>query len=107
MSRTTPKADLMNDVENYTCGEMPLPLEVLIAPAIDNWSTEVRHRGKDYILVVQGTIKRHPEHEDGDQITTAAVLWFDRKARFIRTHARVFSLGEPAGEEIGIDGVEL
>lgn len=54
-------------------------------------------------LHLRGEALRHAEYTDGEMITTGAVLWFDRKGRFIRTIGRVFALGE----EIGIDGVDL
>ena len=107
MSRTTPKADLLNDIENYTCGEVPSPLEVLVAPMIDNWTSKVRRRGQEFICVVKGDVKRHPDFADGAPITTGAVLWFDRKGRFVRTGARVFNLGEQAGQEIPIEGIDV
>jgi hypothetical protein len=40
-------------------------------------------------LHLRGEALRHAEYTDGEMITTGAVLWFDRKGRFIRTIDRV------------------
>jgi hypothetical protein len=101
MSKTTPKKDLLRDIESYTCGEAPGAIELLRAPVIDKWSTEVRRRGKEFVLVVRGQALRHPEYEDGSPIATAAVMWLDRGGRFARTATRLYTLGYPAGEDVG------
>jgi hypothetical protein len=101
MSKTTPRKDLMQDIERYTCGEAPGAIELLRAPVIDKWSTEVRHLGKEFKLVVRGQALRHPEFTDGADIVTAAVVWLDRKGRFCRTATRLYTLGYPAGEDVG------
>jgi hypothetical protein len=102
MSKTTPKKDLSQDIERYTCGEAPSALDTLGAPAIDRWSTEVRRIGKGFKLVVKGESLRHPEYEDGSPIATPAVVWMDRKGRFARTALRLYTLGHPA-EDVGGD----
>jgi hypothetical protein len=107
MSRTTLKADLLNDIHEYSCGEVPSPLQMLMVPVIGEWTTEVRRIGKEFKLIVRGQVRRHPDYDDGDAICTEAVVWFDRKSRWIRTRHRLYALGEPAGEEIGVDGVAL
>jgi hypothetical protein len=93
------KQDLVRDIECYTCGEYPSPLVLLRAPQLENWSTEVRRRGKESILVVAGNAMRHQEYPEGKYIATGAVAWFDRHARWIRTHSRVWVLGKPADGE--------
>ena len=103
MSRTTLRQDLLSDIESYTCGEMPSPLDLLRAPVLENWTSEVRRRGLEFVLVVKGEVKRHPDFKAGELITTSAVQWFDRKGRFARTLNRLYALGEPAGEEIQVD----
>lgn len=107
MSNTGFRETLVRDIECYTCGEQPSPLLMLRAPRIENWSTEIRPIGKEFKLVVKGQAKGHPDYDDGEYICTAAVLWFDRKSRFVRTARCVYQLGEQAGEEIPIDGVDL
>jgi hypothetical protein len=57
------------------------------------------------ILVVSGMVRGHHEISDGEWITSSAVAWFDRKMRFVRTHSRVYTLGQSAGVEIPSDGV--
>lgn len=106
MSNTGWKDDLARDLEAYALGETPSPFEQLRAPTIENWTTQVRRVGKEFKLVVMGQAKRHPDYQDGDDICTAAVHWFDRKGRFIRTAHRIYVLGEQAGEEIPIDGID-
>jgi hypothetical protein len=107
MSNTGFKDTLLRDLADYTTGREPSPLLMLRAPVIEDWSTEVRSVGKEFKLVVTGRAKGHPEYADGDMIASAAVLWFDRKLRWIRTAQRVYRLGEHAGDEIPVDGVDL
>jgi hypothetical protein len=54
-------------------------------------------------LVVLGEVRMHPEIDDGQQIATSAIMWFDRKRRFVRTKNRMYVLGDPASEKEGID----
>ena len=77
------------------------------APVIEQWSTEVRRVGKEFKLVVKGRSRKHPDYQDGEVICTAAIHWFDRKGRFARSTHRLYVLGEKAGEEIPVDGVNL
>ncbi|MHC2844917.1 hypothetical protein [Bradyrhizobium diazoefficiens] len=107
MSNTGWKEDLDCDLESYTLGEEPSAFEQSRAPVIEQWRTEVRRLGKEFKLVVRGQAKRHPDYDDGEDICTAAIHWFDRKGRFARSMHRLYMLGEPAGDEIPIDGVEL
>jgi hypothetical protein len=103
MSKTTPEKDLRRDIESYICGETPSALELLRAPVIEDWTTEVRRRGKEFVLIVRGEALRHPDFRDGDPIGTPAVQWFDRKGKFVRTAMQLYALGE----EIDVDGVDL
>src|SRR4051794_1163405 len=103
MSNTGWKEELARDIEAYALGEVPSAFEMLRAPTIEHWSTEVRPLGKEYKLVVHGEARKHPDYQDGESITTAAVHWFDRMGRFVRTAHRLYVLGEQRGDEIGID----
>jgi hypothetical protein len=107
MSNTGWKDDLARDLEAYGLGEEPSAFEMARASVIEHWSTEIRRIGKGFKLVVVGQARRHPDYEDGDRICTAAVHWFDRHARFVRTAHRIYVLGEQAGEEIPEDGVNI
>jgi hypothetical protein len=100
------KQQLLRDIEAYTCGEVPSPLDLRRAPTLEHWETAVRRRGKEFVLVIKGEVSGHPEIEDGP-IATSAVMWFDRKNRFVRTVNRLYALGEPVGVEIPIDGVDI
>ncbi|CUT11488.1 hypothetical protein BF49_2568 [Bradyrhizobium sp.] len=99
------KQDLARDIESYACGEEPSPLELMRAPRLDEWSVLVRPRGKEFVLIVEGVVTRHPEFNDGDIGRSGAVTWFDRHRRWIRTPRRLWVLGKHAGEEIPIDGI--
>jgi len=99
------RKDLLRDIESYTCGETPSPLLMLRAPKIHGWSVSVRRRGKEFFSVVIGEIAEHPAHPDGESVVIP-VAWFDRHLRFVRSHLRVYALGEPAGEEIPAEGIE-
>jgi hypothetical protein len=103
--RSQTKQQLLRDVEAYTCGEVPSPLDLRRAPTLKHWEMAVRRSGKEFVLVIKGEVSGHPEIEDGP-IATSAVMWFDRKARFVRTINRLYALGEPVGREIPIDGVD-
>ncbi|SDJ74262.1 hypothetical protein SAMN05216338_106317 [Bradyrhizobium sp. Rc2d] len=104
MSNTGWKEDLARDLESYGLGETPSRFEMARAPVIENWTTQVRRVGKEFKLVVMGQARKHPDYVDGEDICTAAIHWFDRKARFARSAHRLYSLGEQAGDEIPIDG---
>jgi hypothetical protein len=97
------KLELARDIESFTCGEVPSPLAMMRAPKLEHWQSYVRRRGKEFVLVVSGDVYRHPEIDDGQNIQTPAVAWFDRKDRFIRTHSRLYCLGQPAADKEGID----
>jgi hypothetical protein len=87
----------MRDIEAYTSGEEPSPLEMLRAARIENWEAVVRCRGREFVLVVSGDVHQRPNIRDGDNIQTSAVVWFDRNCRWIRTTNRLYALGERAG----------
>lgn len=106
MSKTGWKEDLARDIEAYTLGETPSAFEQLRAPTIEAWWTEVRPVGKEFKLVIRGQSKRHPDYDDGEDICTAAVHWFDRKELFAQTAHRLYILGQQRGDEIPIDGIE-
>src|SRR3954454_8350614 len=97
MSNTGFEQTLARDIECYTCGEEPSPLLMLRCPRIEFWSSEVRTVGKAVKLVVHGQTRQPPDSADGEEICMSAVMWFDRKHRWIRTAHRVFELGQPAG----------
>jgi hypothetical protein len=101
------KKDLLHDVECYMCGEEPSPLLMLRAARLENWETEVRRRGKSFALSVSGDVYGHPEITDGTWMSTSAVVWFDRHRRWIRTHSRLYKLGEQAGVEIPLEGIDV
>jgi hypothetical protein len=100
------RRELLRDIESYSCGEIPSAIAMLRAPRLEDWEVAVRRRGKEFVLVVTGMVRGHPENEDGAWITTSAAAWFDRKMRFVRTHSRVYTLGQPAGVEIPIDEID-
>ncbi|MEH2536503.1 MULTISPECIES: hypothetical protein [unclassified Bradyrhizobium] len=93
------KEDLLRDIERYTCGEQPSPIEMLRAPKLENWSARIGRRGKEFVLLVYGNVHKHRDHADGDAIKTSAVAWFDRHARWVRTHERLWVLGKQRGDE--------
>ena len=58
-------------------------------------------------MVICGEVHGHPEIADGTSISTPAIMWRDRKDRFVRTATRLYRLGEQIGREIPIDGVDI
>jgi hypothetical protein len=97
MSRTTLVKDFKRDMEAYTAGETPSAMDLLRAPIIDDWTTEVHRVGKEFKLVVKGISRQHPHYPEGEAIFTQALAWFDRKGKFVRTAIRLYALGTPAG----------
>lgn len=87
------RQDLLRDVECYTCGEVPSAMEMIRAPRLDAWEVGIRRRGKEFIMVVDGVVSKHPEIEDGQVAGSGALVWFDRHARFVRSHKRLWVLG--------------
>jgi hypothetical protein len=51
--------------------------------------------------------RRHPKHPPGKQIETREVVWIDRQWSWARTASRVYELGDPAGREIPIGGIDV
>jgi hypothetical protein len=98
---------LQQDIESFTCGEVPNPLEIMRAAKLENWESLVRRRGKEFVMTIRGDVYRHPEIDDGQNIQTPAVVWFDRKDRFVRTGTRLYVLGEQIGREIPIEGIDV
>lgn len=99
------KEDLARDCEAYTCGEEPSIIELHNAPRLDEWTVAVLRRGKEFILVVRGTVTGHPGFPEHASISTSAVVWFDRHHRWVRAHRRLYRLGQQAGEEVPLDGI--
>ncbi len=91
-------AVLASDIKVYECGQMPPAGDLEKAPRLERWETAVRRRGQEFVLVVRGDVCGHPEIDDGQNIQTSAIVWFDRKGRFVRTTNRVYVLG-PAGSQ--------
>jgi hypothetical protein len=90
---------LAQDIESYLCGEVPSPLDMERAARIDNWDTFIGRRGRhgeEFSLHLSGVVSKHPTLEDGQSISTSAVMWFDRKARLARTQNRLYALGDHA-----------
>jgi hypothetical protein len=92
---------LLQDIEAFTCGEVPNPLEIMRAAKLENWESLVRRRGKEFVMTIRGDVYRHPEIDDGQNIQTPAVAWFDRRDRWVRTTTRLYVLGQPAGGKEG------
>ena len=90
---------LRSDIQVYECGQIPSSIEMDEAAKLENWSTAVRRDGDEFLLVVRGDVYGHPEIDDGQNIRTSAIVWFDRKCRFVRTRNRLYQLGKPADKE--------
>ncbi|MCK1336842.1 hypothetical protein IVB38_12620 [Bradyrhizobium sp. 38] len=101
------KQDLERDIAAYTCGETPAPHELIGAPHLEEWCCLVRERGREFVLIVSGIVMKHPEIDDGAIVSSGAVVWVDRHFRWIRTHKRLWSLGQQRGEPIPLDGIDL
>jgi hypothetical protein len=89
---------LRSDIQVYECGQMPSSIAMEEAAKLENWSTAYRRHGDEFVLVGLGDVSGHPEIDDGQNIQTSAIVWFDRKRRFVRTTNRLYVLGQPAGD---------
>jgi hypothetical protein len=86
---------LRREIDSYARGNVPSALALLQAPRVDNWVAEVKPRRTEFVLVITGDVTKHPDNDDGDTIQTSAVLWFDRKRRFVRSLTKIYALGKP------------
>lgn len=87
--------DLREDIEAYTCGEVPSPLVLSGAPRLENWYAVVLARGKNFVMALCGDAHNRPGFDEGSRIQTSEIVWFDRKCRFIRTVNTLYRLGDP------------
>jgi hypothetical protein len=101
------RRELERDIESYACGEVPSAPAMMRAARVEQWYVMVRRRGKESVMVIRGEVRGHPEIPDGESIQTSAIVWFDRKNRFVRTGTRLYVLGEPVGREIPIEGIDV
>jgi hypothetical protein len=106
---TDEEADRLRDFERFECGEIPSGLEMKRSPRIEQWLLRPHRIGKLYVLRAEGLAFGHPDphYSDGDKIRTSPLLWVDRRLRFVRSTKRLYALGEHAGDEIPLDGVDL
>ena len=102
----TARRALLRDVEAYTRGETPSALAMFRATRLEDWEVSVRRHGKEFVLVLYGVVRGHPDHGDGGWVSTSALVWLDRKLRFARSRSRLYVLGQPAGGEIPLDGID-
>jgi hypothetical protein len=92
------------DFESYLKGEEPSPLKLDCAPMLENWRAVfvLVVRGgdpKDRLLVLVGSVARHPQHSDGTRIHTSQLIWLDRNRQWARTWNRVYRLGARGTDE--------
>jgi hypothetical protein len=97
------RAALLSDIQVYQCGQIPSSIEMEESAKLENWSTADRRHGDEFVLVGLGDVAGHPEIDDGQHTQTSAIVWFDRKRRFVRTTNRMYVLGQPASDNEGID----
>lgn len=98
---------LQNDMAAYMRGEQPPAEQLTAAPRFSGWvATITRGPSGEYEMTLIGRATGHPYLLDGKDATTSPILWLDRKGRWARSQNRLWKLGEPAGEEVPIDGVD-
>lgn len=97
-----------NDIESYLSGKQPSPEQLAAGPRLDDWVVKIRRGpGGEFEMTLQGRVTGHRRMLDGTEATTTPVIWLDRKHKWARTLNTLYALGEPAGEEIPLDGVDL
>ena len=52
-----------------------------------------------------GTVTGHGKLPDDDIISTGALAWLDRRGHWVRSSS-VFAVGESAGREIPLEGID-
>ena len=99
---------LAADIESYLCGEVPSPLDMTRAVRVERWYPLICHRGKEFVMVIIGDVYQHPDNDDGMNVQSPAVQWFDRNERFFRTTGRLYALGRKIGHAIpGTSGDDI
>ena len=101
--------DLRLDLADYERGLVPTNADMKGAPRLEQWWVVVSQIGQVPVARACGEVYGDPDDDirDGERIKTDAVQWWDRKDRWIRTHHRLFVLGEGVGDPIPLDGVDL
>jgi hypothetical protein len=99
---------LKRDFESYMRGDVPSPLELECAPALENWRAVFVHVArkedpKAMLLVLAGIVAGHPQHPDGTAIRTSQLIWLDRNRRWARSWNRVYRLGARGNDEADTD----
>jgi len=100
---------LRNDFESYLRSEHPPLSEMERAPLLEEWIPAISRApsGGAYRLTLVGRPVGHPLQPDGKQMETDEVVWLDRMGRWARTKSKLWRLGNPAGSEIPIDGMDI
>ena len=94
--------------ESFECGEVPSALEMKRARRLEQWQLIVQPYEKTWILRAEGVVYGGPNSDnDGDLVRTGALMWVDRRYRFVRSHSTLYVLGEHAGDAIPVDGIEV
>lgn len=100
--------ELRIDIEGYLRGEQPSQDAKTTAARIDDWAPHIsRGPHGEYVMTLVGRVSNHPVVSDGKVTETSEICWLDRKRRWARTRSRLWLLGEPEGNEITADGLEL
>jgi hypothetical protein len=100
---------LMLDIEHYFRGGLPSPVELARAALLENWRVVLSCEltGKPSYLAgdmsLIGHAKGHPKHVDGKLITTATLVWLDRRAKWARTRDIIWRLGDRSAPPSGAD----
>jgi hypothetical protein len=99
------------DLAFYACGGVPSAAELAVCPSLNSWHVVISRLFDVNQLGIKGRIYRHGAIPDGTAFTTRAVLWFDRKQRFVRCASGLFALGLQVGQQeverdIPLDGVD-
>jgi hypothetical protein len=90
--------ELISDMSRFSLGLGPLPERLAAAPRFEGWHVVIQAVGKSFVMRVGGEVYGHPDIEDGQHIRSPAVVWFDRKDRWVRCPKLLYRLGAPAGK---------
>ena len=90
--------ELESDLCRFSLGLGPLPERLATAPRMEQWHVVIQRVGKAFVMRVGGEVHGHPEIEDGQHIRSPAIVWWDRKDRWVRAPRLLYRLGTPVGK---------
>ena len=93
------EAKLHIDLAFYATGGVPSQGELAAVPCLQRWHVVLTSAYGANQLSIRGKVYGDKTVADGTDFTSRAVLWFDRKYRFIRCINSLYRLGVNVGHQ--------